>query len=48
MPVVKDNYEILDLTSSNNTLVSRIQEICNDLTKESVAKQAAIGGASGW
>ena len=47
MPTITYNNEVLD-TDPRRTLLSKLQDVCDDLSKESVAKQVAVGGASGW
>ena len=44
----KEEFEMLDVTNSRQDLISKIQDMCNDLAKESVAKQVFVGGSSGW
>lgn len=43
-----EEIETLDITGSAQNVMSRFQKACKDLAKEPVAKQAVIGGASGW
>lgn len=47
---VCEKIEKLDITGTgkNQNVMSRFQQACKDLAKEPVAKQAAVGGASGW
>lgn len=40
-----DDFEILDITGSNKNW---IQKTFKDISKQSMAKQLAIGGAGGW
>lgn len=43
-----DEVEELDIRGSAQNAMSRIHEMCKDLSKEPVAKQAVLGGVSGW
>ncbi|KAJ8310104.1 hypothetical protein KUTeg_011969 [Tegillarca granosa] len=40
-----EEFEVLDLTSIDRNWINRV---FGDLSRQSVAKQVAIGGASGW
>ncbi|XP_018016277.1 FUN14 domain-containing protein 1-like [Hyalella azteca] len=46
----KDSSEIdeIDIRGTAQNVMSRFQKACKDIAKEPVAKQAVIGGASGW
>ena len=45
---VKEELELLDVRGTAKTGMSWLQQFANDVTKEPVAKQAAIGGVTGW
>ncbi|KAF2362463.1 FUN14 [Trinorchestia longiramus] len=46
----KDSSEIeeIDIRGTAQNVMTRFQKACKDVAKEPVAKQALIGGASGW
>ena len=41
----EDEFEILDISDANKNW---LQKTFKDISKQSVAKQIAIGGAGGW
>ena len=42
------SYDIVDLSHHRDRTKDWIEKIFGDLTKQSAAKQAAIGGVAGW
>lgn len=43
----EEGYEVLDLTALRRNQ-SPFKRMLGDVTRQSVAKQIAIGGAAGW
>ncbi|CAL4170561.1 unnamed protein product [Meganyctiphanes norvegica] len=43
-----EEFEVLDVRGTAKSSMSWVQSFMNDLTKEPVTKQVAVGGLSGW
>lgn len=43
-----EEFEVLDVRGTAKSSMTWVQRFVNDLTKEPVTKQVAVGGLSGW
>lgn len=43
-----EEFEVLDVRGTAKSSMTWVQSFVNDLTKEPVTKQVAVGGLSGW
>lgn len=43
-----EEFEVLDIRGTANNTMSWLQRFIKDVSKAPVAKQAAVGGISGW
>lgn len=44
----EEEFEVLDVRGTAKSSMTWVQRFVNDLTKEPVTKQVAVGGLSGW
>jgi len=44
----QEGVEVLDIRGTASNAMTSLQRACRDLSKQPAAKQAAVGGASGW